>query len=415
MKTDVIMPKLGESITEGTIVKWHKAVGDTIKQEEILLEISTDKVDSEIPSPVAGVLAEILVPEGETVDVGTVIATVETDSGSAIAPTKAAGGEPKPPQPTVSKTPVSKPAGPIILDQPQAGRFYSPLVLTIAAKEGVTNDELNRVAGSGRGGRVSKRDILAYIDHRKAVPAPSPEPSPIARSGGNPAGVPMDSIRQKVAAHMRASLDTSAHAYAVMDVDVSRLMKLVQQERPAFLAKEGFKLTVGHFIAHAVARTLADIPEINVSVHGANIVQHKNAHVGIATATERGLLVPVIKSADEKSFLGIARVANELVQRTRSKQITPDDVSGSTFTITNYGVFGQLMGLPIINQPNVAILGVGAFKKQPVVIESNGEDTIAIRTITLLTLGFDHRVIDGDIASKFLNTVKSYLENPDLG
>lgn len=269
--------------------------------------------------------------------------------------------------------------------------------------------ELELISGGGRGGRVTKRDILGFVASRSEVEAESAT-SPLV-SGM----VPMDAVRRKVAEHMRRSLDTAAHAYAVVDADVTALLGRVASLRPGLLAREGFKLTASHFVAHATTRALQEVPEVNSSLVGDGIVTHQRVNLGMATATDRGLLVPVLKEAEGLNLLGLARAVDELVTRTRDAGITPDDVSGSTFTITNYGVFGQLMGFPIINQPNAAILGVGAFKKQPVVVEHADGDAIAIRSVCLLTLSFDHRIIDGDVASRFLNSVKSHLEAPPDG
>ncbi len=436
----VTMPQLGESITEGTIVKWLKKPGEFVKRDEPLLEISTDKVDSEIPSPLEGILTEILAREGETVAVGAPIARIQVAGAGAAPPvepaTAPAAEEQAPtapePQPSIeAASPQLQPA-PETPSRPPKGRFYSPLVLRIAREEGISMDELQQIPGTGAGGRVTKNDILQYIQQRKAAtpaaaaaqPAPAPaRPAPAPEitdqalkqkyQGQRVEIFPMDAIRKKIAQRMVESKATSPHVYGVAECDFSRVFHIVQKKRPEFERSEGFKLTFNPFILYAAVKALLDFPRINASVEGNYIVEKKFINLGIAVATERGLIVPVLKHADEKNFRGIARTAYDLAMRAREGKLTLDDVQGSTFSVTNYGVFGNIIGFPIINQPNVAILGVGAIKKRPVVIETEQGDTLGIRPIGFLTLSYDHRIVDGELGDKFLQKVVHYLQNFD--
>ncbi len=413
---EIKMPQLGESLTEGTIVKWWKQVGDPVEKDETLLEISTDKVDSEVPSPVKGVLQEILVAENETVPIDTVIARVAVpgeipDQPVGEAPEKAPSAAP-----THQKEPLTetKPAKTPFVRQ-AGGRFYSPLVLTIARREGVSREELERIPGSGAGGRVTKKDILNYLQNRPTAPRRG-QPGTMPEVRGTVAGerievVPLNNIQKKMAQHMRQSLDTSAHVYSVSECDMTRVLNIMANRRPAFLQEEGFKLTVTPFLLYVVVQVLKEFPLLNASLEGENIVYHRDIHLGIAVAGPKGLIVPVIKNAEEKSFRGLARAVNDLVTRTRENKLTLDDIQGSTFSVTNYGVFGNIIGLPIINQPNVAILGIGAIKKRPVVIEAPEGDAIAIRSLAYLSLSYDHRIIDGETGGRFLQKVVGYLED----
>ncbi len=434
MIVDVKMPKLGESIMEGTIIKWAKKVGDWIKKDETLLEISTDKVDSEIPSPFEGKIVEILYHENDTVPVGTVIARIEVESAEGLESGKPssekAEEEPRKEASTrsstsfIEKQPTRTQRKRVPSEKGDKSSFFSPLVLNIAQREGISMDELSSIPGSGRGGRVTKRDILQYVEEKRsgrkkahAAASPSPAPSqaaPMSRptiSGGEDVEIiPMDPVRKKIAFHMRQSLDTSAHVYSVAECDMTHVRQILERKKESFLKEEGFKLTYNPFILWAVTRALKDYPLLNSSIEGENIIRKKYIHLGMAVATDRGLLVPVIKNADERSFRGIARQAYDLAIRTRDRKLKVEDVEGATFSVTNPGVFGNIFGLPIINQPNVAILGVGAIKKRPVVIESEWGDTIAIRSMVYLSLSFDHRLIDGDIGGKFLQRVVSLLE-----
>ncbi len=431
-RIEVVMPQMGESIAEGTIVKWHKKVGDKIKKDETLLEISTDKVDSEIPSPAAGVLAEIIIPEQKTVAVRTIIAYLETEGGAVTAepakPTARPLAEaPKPVAATVVP-PVVTAVKP--LAAPASGRFYSPLVLNIAREEGVAMTELELIPGTGDGGRVSKKDILAYVVAKKsgAVAAPAATPALKAAPVGivaKPVDVPelrakypapnfeilqMSNVLQKMAEHMVKSVQTSPHVAAIHEVDMTNVAKHRFAHAAEFEKKEGFKLTFTPYIVDAVAKAIKKYPLINTSIEGDKIIKKNFTNIGIAVAAENGLIVPVIKNAEEKNFLGLARAVNDLATRTRTKKLTPDDIQGGTFTISNYGVFGTLIGTPIINQPQVAILGTGAIKKRVSVID----DAIAIRSMAYFTLSFDHRIVDGALGGMFLEEIVQYLQNFDM-
>ena len=433
---NILMPRLGESVTEGTIVKWWKQPGDFVKKDETLLEISTDKVDTEIPSPFEGTLVEILAPEGETVQVDSVIARIQTGGEVAAQPAvpRATPPAPQPAVPSISSQPATAtapapPSAPSATGEKPPGRFYSPLVLSIARKEGVSMEELERIPGTGLGGRVTKKDILKYIEEKKAAMAqpatppaaapPPPAPPPAAPApedltrkyaGKRVEIIPMDAIRKKIAEHMVKSKATSAHVYSVSECDFTSVLEIVRKHRPRWEREEGFKLTINPFILYAVTKALQDFPRMNSSVEGENIVIKKYINLGMAVATDRGLIVPVLKNAEEKSFRGIARGAFDLAIRARDKKLTLEDVQDSTFSVTNYGVFGNIFGLPIINQPNVGIIGVGAIKKRPVVVETPQGDAIVIRSIGFLTLTYDHRIIDGDYGGQFLQRVVHYLE-----
>ena len=434
-KVEVVMPQLGESLTEGTIVKWHKKPGDKIKKDETLLEISTDKVDSEIPSPASGVITKILFEEQKTVEVRTVIAEIETDASavSVEAPSKS----PDVPKAAPLKEAIQIPsAQTTISEKPIGGRFYSPLVLSIAREEGVSMGELEQLPGSGDGGRVTKKDILAYVAVRKTS-APTPAVvSPIVPqqvghlettlkhvdSGDLAQKYPlpqyeilqMSNVISKMSEHMVKSVNTSPHVWAVHECDMTNVDKARRKNAESFEKREGFKLTYTPFVCDAVIKTLKQFPLVNASVYGDKIILKKFVNLGIAVAAENGLIVPVIKNADEKNFVGLARSLNDLATRARIKRLVPSEIEGGTFTITNFGVFNTLIGIPIINQPQVAILGTGAVKKRPVVISpSGGNDAIAIRSIAHLTLAFDHRIVDGALGGTFLETVCKLLENYD--
>lgn len=436
-RVEVVMPQMGESIAEGTIVRWHKKIGDKVKKDETLLEISTDKVDSEIPSPAAGVLAQIVVEEQKTVAVRTVIAYLETDGAGAVAevPKQVVAEVVKVPPaaaPIAPITPVAPKVTP--LSAPASGRFYSPLVLNIARTEGVSMSELEVVPGTGEGGRVSKKDIIAYVQSRKsgagavpvqAAPAPAAQPRP-APAGivAKPVDVPelrakypspqhdilqMSNVLQKMAEHMVKSVQTSPHVAAIHEVDMTNVVKHRAQHAAEFEKKEGFKLTFTPYIVEAVVKSLKKFPLVNSSIEGDKIIKKNFINLGIAVASENGLIVPVIKHAEEKNFLGLARAVNDLALRTRNKKLTPDDIQGGTFTISNYGVFGTMIGTPIINQPQVAILGTGAIKKRVAVID----EAIAIRSIAYFTMSFDHRIVDGALGGNFLEEVVQHLQNFD--
>ncbi len=430
MQVEVVMPKMGESIQEGKILRWTKKPGDKIQKDETILEISTDKVDSEIPSPSAGILTKIIIPENETVAVGTVIAMIETDAASAKVDTSApahvaqkADTAAAPARTAAPRPAATEPAGP---RGRNGERFYSPLVRTIAQKEGVANDELASIAGSGIGGRVTKNDMLAYLQSRGSRAAAGPRFDATIRSIDMKDAVKkypppgfevrqMDNLQQKMAEHMVKSVQTSPHVQAISECDLTRIVQYRSSHAAAFEQKQGFKLTYTPFLLDATVRALKKYPLVNSSVEGDKIILKKFIHLGMAVATPAGLLVPVIRNAEEKSFVGLARAVNDISVRARNKKLMPDDIQGGTFTVTNYGIFGNIIGIPIINQPQVAILGFGAIKKRPVVnTDAEGNDSLAIRSMCYLTLSFDHRILDGAIGGQFIQTVVSNLEEFDF-
>ena len=506
MATEVIMPQMGESIAEGTITKWMKKVGDTVKRDEPIFEISTDKVDAEIPSPVAGTLTEIKVQEGQTVPINTVVATIgeagekpaapQAAAASAGAPEKpaeapaapeapaaapqadgsprtaaqpaagqpAAAAAPPPPEapelqsakpPAPAPAParaeqapeVPRPAAPAPTEggarvasiEERIRQRSSPLVRRIAQEQGV---DITTIDGTGIHNRVTKNDILSYIENRpaaaasaapksapqaaeapaigRAEPAAAAAPSarPAISAGDRDEVVAMTKIRRITAENMTLSKRTSAHVTTVFQIDYSAIARLREQNKDAFLQKNGVKLTYLPFIFRACVQALKEFPQVNASIDGDNIVYHKDIHLGMAVALDWGLIVPVIKNADEKSILGLARAAQDLAERARTKRLKPEEIQGGTFTVTNPGVFGSLFGTPIIPQPQVAILGVGTIEKRPVVVEDdNGNDALGIRVVGYLALSFDHRLIDGADADKFLARVKAILQEGkfDLG
>jgi len=430
MPTNVFMPQMGESIAEGTIVRWVKKVGDKVDRDEPLFEISTDKVDAEIPSPAAGVVTEIRAKEGETVAVNNIVAIIDEAPGATAAPPPEPAPErakpaPAPPPPTPSPaadgapaiTGSDAPVSPVTPTEeaPSAEDLRrqksSPVVRRIAAEHGV---DISRIDGSGIGGRVTKQDILEFIEKGPAgPPAAAPPPAPAAQTGGvvvRPGDevVPMTVMRRRIAEHMIASRRASAHVHSVFEIDYSRVSKLRDAKKGEY-EQAGAKLTYLPFIIKAVVAGLRAVPVVNSSIDGDNIVYHKDINIGMAVALDWGLIVPVLKHADEKSILGLARTMKDLADRARAKQLKPDEVQGGTFTITNPGVYGALMGTPIISQPQVAILGVGMVEKRVVVID----DAIAIRPMGYLTLGYDHRLIDGAVADQFMSVVKKQLETFD--
>ncbi len=434
------MPKLGESITDATITKWLKNVGDRIEIDDPILELATDKVDSEIPSPVEGVLKEQLFNEGDTVEVETVIAIIETSGeGEAAAeaePVDTVWDEQKPvvedKTEAVAEAPKESPAVEPPSRKGESDRFYSPLVRSIAQKENITREELDSIPGTGKNKRLTKDDLLAYLEKRKEKPAQAAQPQ-LAPAASAPAEKPgkdhtpkvvagegdqvleMDRMRKLIADHMVQSLDTSAHITIMMEVDMTKLVKWRNKNKAVLQARDGEKLTFTPIFIEAIAKALREYPMVNVSVDGHNIIKRKNINVGMATALPNGnLIVPVIKNADHKSLLGIAKEVNDLSSRARQNKLKPDEIQGSTFTLTNFGTFGALMGTPIINQPEVAILGVGLIEKKPVVVETPEGDTIGIRNRMMLSLSCDHRVIDGALGGMFLKKIAENLENFDV-
>jgi pyruvate dehydrogenase E2 component (dihydrolipoamide acetyltransferase) len=463
MATDVIMPQMGESIFEGTITKWLKKPGEKVERDEPLFEISTDKVDAEIPSPAAGVLKEIKVSEGQTVPIQTVVGVIDgAGSAAASAPTPAQQEPPK--QQAARQREDEKPAPASVPSRPEAAKAEalkaaesptpprpiaatgaaappqrpgtekvrsSPLVRRLAKEN---NIDLTRVPGTGAGGRISKKDILSAIEAgatSQQVPAPYSPPAqrpaaapPSSSAGqaqvtmetavprermyfGNYSVEPMSVMRQKIAEHMVMSKRVSPHVYSIDEADVTGLVKLRSQRKEEFERTTGSKLTFMPFFIRAAVEGLRAFPTVNSSVDGTNIVFHRECNIGIAVALDWGLIVPVVKNAEEKNFLGLQRAINDLAERARSKRLKPEEVQEGTFSITNPGVFGGLMGLPVISQPNVAILGLGTIEKRPVVVD----DAIAIRSMVYLTLSYDHRVVDGAVAHQFMGKVKHFLEN----
>lgn len=433
---DIQMPKMGESVMEGTIIKWHKQEGDKVEVDEILFEISTDKVDTEIPSPENGTLAEIITGENETVEVGEVVARVAKSGGVAQNKEEKKTEEPKqkevPKEKQSEKQPEAADSKEDKIDTSGSDRFYSPLVMNIAKKENVSFDELESIEGTGQGGRVSKKDILKYIEDRKSGKAAPSKPretqatqtqkpsspketaAPTWEAGEGVEVIPMDNIRQRIMYHMVNSRDTSVHVTAVVEADMTKIYNFIKSNKQKYADSEGLKLTYMPFISHAVIKALKEHPYINASIDGDNIVVKKYINLGIAVAVEpNGLIVPNIKKADEKNIRGLTKSLMELGDKARNKKLTPDDIMDGTFTITNYGVFGSLFGTPIINQPEVGILGVGTVTKKPVVVEVDGVDTIAIKPMMYLSLSHDHRLVDGMLGGKFLKSVKETLENFD--
>src|SRR5215471_12956987 len=473
MATDVLMPQMGESITEGTVVKWLKKVGDTVQRDEPLLEISTDKVDAEIPAPAGGVVTEILAKEGDTVAVNSVLARLgeagEVGAGASAAaaaatPAKAAPEAPRqietppsqangdsrplpsqvpaPPQPQAAppQPPPQARAMPAAPPAPEAvgTARSSPLVRNIAREHSVNLDE---VPGTGLGGRVTKDDILNFLEQRKGAPAaapavapaPTPAPAPVAPAPAvvpAPAPVapavpsfvagdrvtiePMSNMRRRIAENMLNSLRTSAHVTTIFEIDFTNIARLRESVKKQFEAQNGVKLTYLPFVIKATIDALKALPVVNSSVEGENIVYKHDYNIGVAVALDWGLIVPVVKQADALSLTGLARASQDLANRARSKQLKPDEVSGGTFSITNFGLFGGYTAAPIINQPQVAILGLGGVHKRPWVIETEDGDAIAIRHIAALSLSFDHRVIDGAVADHFLANIKKTVETTDF-
>ncbi|HTS37794.1 MAG TPA: 2-oxoglutarate dehydrogenase, E2 component, dihydrolipoamide succinyltransferase [Candidatus Solibacter sp.] len=429
MATDIIMPQMGESIVEGTITKWLKKPGDKVQRDEPLFEISTDKVDAEIPAPASGVLQEIKVSEGTTVGVNTIVGTIAADgeaaSAKSSAPAKppAAAPPPKAEPPkeekkAASPPPASAPTAAAHEEEGEEARS-SPLVRKIAREHGVS---LSQVSGTGLGGRITKQDIMQFIEGQgSAQPAPTAPSAPSAATepAPRPAApapipgdlVPMSRMRSLIAKHMIDSRRTSAHVHCMYEVDFTRVVNLRNKQKNGFEQRHGVRLTMMPFFVRAAIMALQQWPIINASTEGENIRYHRNINVGIAVALDWGLIVPVLKNAGDLNFLGLQRGITDLGERARNKKLKPEDVEGSTFTITNPGQFGAVFGLPIINQPNSAIMGVGGIMKQPMVItDKDGNDSIAIRSVVHLTLGYDHRLIDGAVADQFMAQVKKNLE-----
>jgi 2-oxoglutarate dehydrogenase E2 component (dihydrolipoamide succinyltransferase) len=426
MPTDIIMPQMGESIVEGTITKWLKKPGDKVQRDEPLFEISTDKVDAEIPAPASGVLQEIKVTEGTTVGVNTIVGTIAADGEAAkpaAAPSKPAPAAAAPPKEEKKSAPAPAPTPapvPSAQEEDEETRS-SPLVRKIARDHGVS---LSQVTGTGLGGRITKQDIMQFIENQgstqpvstsapalaqSASAAPAPRPAAPAPYPGDL--VPMSNMRKLIAKHMIDSRRTSAHVHCMYEVDFTRIVNLRNKLKSGFEQRHGARLTFMPFFVRAAVMALQQWPIINATIEGDNIRYHRYINMGIAVALDWGLIVPVLKNAGDLNFLGLQRGITDLGERARTKKLKPEDVEGSTFTITNPGQFGAVFGLPIINQPNAAIMGVGGITKQPMVItDKDGNDSIAIRSVVHLTLGYDHRLIDGAIADQFMAQVKKNLE-----
>ena len=418
MIIDVVMPKMGESITEGTILEWKKQVGDSIAMDEILLEIGTDKVDSEIPSSAEGVIVEILAKPNDVIEVGKVIAKIDSEKESSksndfIEKSNESLSADLPEVAEQISTDHSKP-----VNNQKNKKFFSPVVMKIANEHQIALSELEKISGTGRGGRVTKKDILLYIDEKeKSEPInlkndsfDKVQKSVMIKSNDEE----MSHMRQMISKHMVDSLSTSAHVHVMTDVDMSRIVEFVRMNETAFKIQESYNLTYTPFVVKATVQALLEFPKMNASIVESKIKYHKNVNIGLAVSIEQGLMVPSIFNCEEKNFLGFCRSVNDIASRTREGKINPDELSGSTFSITNFGVFGVTLGTPIINQPNVGILGVGAVKKRPVVVEDIHGDSIGIKSMMMLSLGFDHRLIDGAEGSKFINTVKRNLETMPL-
>jgi pyruvate dehydrogenase E2 component (dihydrolipoamide acetyltransferase) len=423
MPTDIIMPQMGESIVEGTITKWLKKPGDKVQRDEPLFEISTDKVDAEIPAPATGVLQEIKVTEGTTVVVNTIVGTIAVDGEAATAPAKAAAPALEKPAAKAEEkkaAPAPPPSAPAAQGEDEEARS-SPLVRKIAREHGVS---LSQVSGTGLGGRITKQDILSFIEGQgSSQPAPATPSAPAQPAAATPAPrpaapapypgdlVPMTNMRKIIAQRMIESRRTSAHVHCMYEVDFTRIVNLRARHKAGFEQRHGARLTFMPFFVRAAVIALQQWPIINATLDGDNIRYHRQINMGIAVALDWGLIVPVLKNAGDLNFLGLQRGISDLGERARTKKLKPEDVEGSTFTVTNPGQFGAVFGLPIINQPNSAIMGVGGITKQPMVItDTDGTDSIAIRSVVHLTLGYDHRLIDGAVADQFMDLVKKTLQ-----
>ena len=425
MPTDIVMPQMGESIVEGTITKWLKKPGDKVQRDEPLFEISTDKVDAEIPAPASGVLQDIKVSEGTTVQVNTVVGTIATDGESAAAAAKPVAAPQPAATPVEKKAPAAPKAAPAQAEEPPAPTAAheeedharsSPLVRKIAREHNVN---LSQVSGTGLGGRITKQDITAFLERSEApaaqtggAPAPARAPQPVAHPAAIPGDlVPATQMRKIIAQRMIESRRTSAHVHAMFEVDLTRIVNLRNKTKAGFEQRNGARLTFMPFFVRAAIIAIQQFPIVNASMEGDNIRYHRHVNMGIAVALDWGLIVPVLKNADELNFLGLQRGITDLGERARNKKLKPEEVEGSTFTITNPGQFGAVFGLPIINQPNSAIMGVGGITKAPLVVtDADGNDSIAIRSVVHLTLGYDHRLIDGAVADQFMALVKKTLE-----
>jgi 2-oxoglutarate dehydrogenase E2 component (dihydrolipoamide succinyltransferase) len=436
-KFEVVMPKLGESIIEATITKWLKNPGDRIEEDDPIVEIATDKVDSEIPSPVEGKLLKVLFNEGDVIPVGKVIAIIETEPGEEGEAEVAEEVTEEKEEKSVSD---SKPAAKAETMEPakeeeavesSSDRFYSPLVKNIAKTEGIAQSELDKVPGTGKDGRVTKEDLMSYLKNRTSAPAKTEEapkesvervvstpavskPAPQVTAGAGDEIVEMDRMRKLIADHMVMSTQVSPHVTSFIEVDVTNIVRWRDKVKDDFQKREKEKITFTPIFIEAAAQALKDFPGVNASVDGYKVILRKNINIGMAAALPNGnLIVPVIKNADQKNLLGLAKDVNALANKARSNKLEPDDISGGTFTITNLGTFGSITGSPIINQPQVAILGIGVIKKKPAVLETPEGDVIAIRHLMILSLSYDHRTVDGALGGMYLQRMQQLLESFD--
>jgi 2-oxoglutarate dehydrogenase E2 component (dihydrolipoamide succinyltransferase) len=439
---ELVLPKMGESVAEATIIKWVKKSGDKIDIDESVLEIATDKVDSEVPSPVSGKLLNIFFKENDVVQVGAVIATIEIeselDTDEDIESEQSSNVE----LPVQLEEYVQNDGIPHLynsdsiepvpsIDFSNAARFYSPLVKSMAAEEGISMDELDRIKGTGSEGRVTKKDILDFINSGKTVQTQTEDKevpiyvpthesvqerkaSPVSVSGGDEI-IEMDRMRKLIADHMVMSKQTSAHVTSFVEADVTNLVQWRDRIKSSFEKREGEKITFTPIFIEAVAKVIKDLPMINISVNGTQIIKKRDINIGMAAALPSGnLIVPVIKNADQLNLFGLTKAVNDLASRSRLSKLKPDETQGGTFTLTNLGTFGNIMGTPIINQPQVAVLAVGAIKKKPAVMETEYGDVIAIRHMMFLSLSYDHRVVDGSLGGSFVRRVADYLESWDI-
>lgn len=417
MKIDIVMPQMGESVAEGTVASWLKKKGDKIEKGEPLLEITTDKVDTEIPAPESGRLQEILVKEGDTVEVNSILGRIQTGEGAAEM-----AAEPTRPVPVKAEEEAGTAAKLEAEEKPGSeSPRITPVARQVVEKERIAPEEVHRIEGSGAGGRVTKKDVLQYLEEREVEPAAAGRAAEttgtleipqlkVAYDRSRVEVIPMGIMRKKIAQHMVYSKQVSPHVYTAAEVDMSLIASFRNQVKDQFQRQEGFKLTFTPFILQATAQSLKEFPIFNSSVDGENIVRKLYINLGLAVALEEGLIVPVIKNADEKNLLGLARAVEDVSKRARQKKLNPEDVQEGTFTVTNPGVFGNTFGFAVINQPQVGILDVGAIKKRPVVID----DGIAIRSIMYVSISYDHRIIDGATAARFLQSIVHNLENFDL-
>ena len=432
---ELILPKMGESVAEATITTWLKNVGDTVEAEESVVEVATDKVDSEVPSPVSGTLVKIIADVNDVAQVGTAIAVIETNQESHSSPTAVTPVKESVPEAAVEieqqvASAITSITGSEDIVKSSNGRFYSPLVRAMAKEEGISQSELDLISGTGKEGRVTKKDILAYISSGKPQPIAT---APVAKSAlpivkteaprTSPAVIPsagdeiieMDRMRRLIADHMVNSVRTSPHVTSFVEADLTKVVQWRNKVKNEFQKKHGEKITFTPIIMEAIVKSIQDFPMINVSIDGTNIIKHKNINVGMAAALPSGnLIVPVIKNADQLSLLGLTKAVNDLANRARNNALKPDEISGGTYTLTNVGTFGNVMGTPIINQPQVAIMAAGAIQKKPAVVETPEGDMIAVRHKMFLSHSYDHRAVDGALGGMFVKRVAEYLEAWDL-